>query len=737
MNATIVVAPGADPPAEVRVQAFDENREGETKRFDPAAIEVEAGTAVTLANVGGLPHSLAAVDGSFGTGVIEPGAEQGRFAGGSATVVVTEPGTFEFICEIHPQAMQGTLVVTGDPPPQDVTTTTRAGPDEEAAQDAAAPDRATVDIVDFAFEPTEVSVAPGGEVQWTNTGDALHTATFDDVDIATGSIQPGADATLVAPDEPGTYSYFCEIHSSMRGALLAAPGDRRRGRGARDPGGRRGRRGWRRGRGRDRRVCRGRVADRHGRLGDPARGQEPTRLTETARDLDVATSVWAPGLRRLTAGLVLTVTLVAFESLAISTVMPEVSDDLGGLGLYGWVFSGFFLGSLLGIVLAGQGADRRGTRAPFVAGLVLFAAGLLVGGLAPSMPVLVGARILQGIGAGTIPAIAYVCVGREYPAILRPRVFAVFSTAWVIPGLVGPAAASAIAGWTWRAVFLALLPLVAVAGAMTIPVLRGSLQANSRREDDENVADASRVRRWAVVLIVGVALVLVGLSAGSPLVTAPLVVAGAPIAAAAFVRLVPEGTARLRPGLPAAIGARGLLTFAFFGTDAFVSLAFSEVRGQPTWVAGLALTAATITWTSGAWVQQRLVHTRGPRWLVQRGFVILAVGIAGMLLALTTIPIPIAIVLWSLGGLGVGLSYAPIAVTVLGAAPPGREGSSSAAMQLTDVLGVSLGTGLGGVFIAVGDAGDWSTATSLALAFGLMLVVAAGGAVAARRLPRA
>ena len=78
--------------------------------------------------------------------------------------------------------------------------------------------------------------------------------------------------------------------------------------------------------------------------------------------------VWAPGRRQLTAALVLTITLVAFESLAIATVMPVVADDLGGLGLYGWVFSGFFLGSLLGIVLAGRAADRRGTRLPFAAG---------------------------------------------------------------------------------------------------------------------------------------------------------------------------------------------------------------------------------------------------------------------------------------------------------------------------------------------------------------------------------
>src|SRR5262245_10173736 len=68
--------------------------------------------------------------------------------------------------------------------------------------------------------------------------------------------------------------------------------------------------------------------------------------------------IWVPGRKRLTAALVLTITLVAFESLAIATVMPVVSDDLGGLGLYGWVFSGFFLGSLIGIVLAGWAADR-------------------------------------------------------------------------------------------------------------------------------------------------------------------------------------------------------------------------------------------------------------------------------------------------------------------------------------------------------------------------------------------
>ncbi len=127
--------------------------------------------------------------------------------------------------------------------------------------------------------------------------------------------------------------------------------------------------------------------------------------------------VLAPGRRALTLGLVSTITLVGFEALAVATVLPDVSKDLGGIGLYGWVFSAFFLGNLVGIVAAGRAADRDGPAKPFVAGLVLFAAGLLAAGCAPSMALLVGARAVQGLGAGAIPAVAYVAIGRALSAV--------------------------------------------------------------------------------------------------------------------------------------------------------------------------------------------------------------------------------------------------------------------------------------------------------------------------------
>ena len=130
--------------------------------------------------------------------------------------------------------------------------------------------------------------------------------------------------------------------------------------------------------------------------------------------------LWAPQRRALTVGLVLTITFVASEALAVVTVMLVVARDLGGLRLYGWVFSGFMLGSVVGI---GRPAARPtgGARGSVVAGVVLFGSGLAVAGLAPSMGVLVAGRVLQGLGAGAVPSVAYATIGRSLPETLRPR----------------------------------------------------------------------------------------------------------------------------------------------------------------------------------------------------------------------------------------------------------------------------------------------------------------------------
>jgi MFS family permease len=220
-----------------------------------------------------------------------------------------------------------------------------------------------------------------------------------------------------------------------------------------------------------------------------------------------ADGLWAPQRRALTTGLVLSITFVASEALAVVTVMPAAARDLGGLRLYGWVFSGFMLGSVIGIVLAGREADRRGPAVPFVAGLLFFGTGLAVAGLAPAMGVLVAGRVLQGMGAGAVPSVAYATIGRCLPGPLRARMMAVLSTAWVAPGLAGPALAAEVArafGWRW--VFLGLLPVVAVAGSIAVPALIRLGPPASARTGEPRLIDALRTAAGATLLLAGLTL---------------------------------------------------------------------------------------------------------------------------------------------------------------------------------------------------------------------------------------
>ncbi len=171
-------------------------------------------------------------------------------------------------------------------------------------------------------------------------------------------------------------------------------------------------------------------------------------------------SIWDSHMRWLTLGLVLTVVGTAFEALAVGTILPVTVRELGGLPLYGWVFSAYLLMNLIGITVAGGEADRHGLATPFLVGVCLFVLGLLAGGLTPSMPILIVARSVQGLGAGFIGAIAYLAIARGYPSALKLHMIALMSSAWVVPGLIGPALAGLIAdiaGWRW--VFLGLLPV--------------------------------------------------------------------------------------------------------------------------------------------------------------------------------------------------------------------------------------------------------------------------------------
>ncbi|MEY2398078.1 MAG: hypothetical protein QOJ00_1252 [Actinomycetota bacterium] len=448
----------------------------------------------------------------------------------------------------------------------------------------------------------------------------------------------------------------------------------------------------------------------------------------------VRDGLWVPARRGMTVGLVLLVTLVAFEALAVNTALPAASRELGGLGLYGWVFSAFMLSTVASIAMSGRAIDQRGLYPVLAVGAPLFCIGLAIGATAPSMAVLVGGRIVQGLGAGAISSVANVAIGRAYPPQLRAAMLAVMSSSWVVPGLIGPGLSALITthfGWRW--VFAGLVPIVAVAAVLTLPALRpfGPLRVAHDALDPRRTADP-------LLVAVGFAFVIGGLSNAQDLWPLLLAVIGFGLAGPALARLSPLGTFRLHRGPSAAIALNGMISCAFFAADAFIPLGVTAVRHRSVGFAGLALTTGALSWTAGAWITARL-NTRvavGTR--VRAGFVCVGAGIAIVVLGLRSdVPIAIFPIAWLVAGLGMGLGYQGLALVVLGGdADPddtGPPAKTVAARQMFDTLGNAVGTGVAGACVAVAAAGHHHTRTGLTIAFLAMIGVTILGAATAGR----
>ena len=184
------------------------------------------------------------------------------------------------------------------------------------------------------------------------------------------------------------------------------------------------------------------------------------------------------------------------------------------------------------------------------------------------------------------------------------------SSARRVAGVVGETV-----GWRW--VFLGLLPLIAISAGIAYPPVR-------RVGPGAPSAAAATLRErlpLALLVAAGTGLLLGGLTSGQPVLLVVLGAVGA-LAILALRRLTPPGTLRAARGLPAAVLMRGIITFAFFAVDAYVALALVEWRGLSAAEAGISLTAATLTWTAGSWIQARLSSRYPPERFVRAGLAV-------------------------------------------------------------------------------------------------------------------
>jgi MFS family permease len=433
--------------------------------------------------------------------------------------------------------------------------------------------------------------------------------------------------------------------------------------------------------------------------------------------------------RALLMGSLLAVTLHAFDELSVVTALPVIVADLGGRALYGAAFFSYVLASIIGLVGAGWLATRYGPGRPLAWGFAVFAFGLGLAAIAPSMLVVVVARSFQGLGGGILNTVVLVIVNRTFESAERPRVMAWMTTAWVVPALLAPAIAGTVAesiGWRW--VFAGLLPAVAIAAVLALPATR-SLQGS---QPERSFADESS---GGIRLAVGLGLMLSGLAQEMSWWIAAEIAIGGAIALPALVKILPAGVLRAAPIVPAALATKFLLAFAFFGTEGFLPLALTEIHSTTATYAGLSLTTAALSWSGAALMQARLADRHSSRMLGMLGCSIVAVSIGSLHSVLDPHTTPaLALGLWAMAGAGMGIAYNTISTTAMAHSPKGKEGELSTSLGVADALGISLGTGVAGALIAFGDRASWATSDSLGIAWLGMGAVAAVAVAASRRL---
>lgn len=439
------------------------------------------------------------------------------------------------------------------------------------------------------------------------------------------------------------------------------------------------------------------------------------------------TSLLAPGYRGTTVGAVALVFLAAFEALAVATVMPVVTADLDAEDWYAVAFSATLGASVVGMVLTGLWVDRAGPARPLLSAVGVFALGLVVCGTAQEVTALVGGRFLQGLGGGGLSVALYVLVGRVYAPVDRPRMLGLLAAAWVLPGLVGPYLAGVVAeGVGWRWVFLGVVAIAGVAVTMLVPGLR-SLPPGGPGEP------TGGVRRVLLAVAVAGAVVALNLAGGVDGALKVALVGAALVAAALAVRpLLPPGTLRAAPGLPAVVATRGLISATFFACEVFLPYLLQEQYDVGVSRSGLVLTAATLGWAAASHVQGRLGDRLPDATALRVGAAVEVTGVTTVVLAVALgLPPAVVVAGWFLTATGMGTAYPRTTAAVLTRSPREQHGQHSAALTIADSLGAATAVAVVGiVFAAVGTTADRA---SFAAALACTVALGVAAALVARR----
>jgi len=397
-----------------------------------------------------------------------------------------------------------------------------------------------------------------------------------------------------------------------------------------------------------------------------------------------------------TVTLALSLFLAALEMTVVSTAMPTVVGELGGIEHYAWVFTAYLLAATITVPVYGKLADLYGRKPIFLFGVGLFLLGSTCSGLSNSIGALIGFRALQGLGAGAMQPIALTIIGDIFTVKQRTKVQGAFSGVWGLAGLVGPLTGGLLVKHlSWRWVFFINIPFALLVIALLVTSFH------------EHIARKEHSLDWsgAGLLIVGVLTLLLGVQGNISLILA------LPLAAAFLALFLWVERRALEPVLPfqlfkireiaisAAAGA--LFSAAMFGAITYVPLFVQGVLGGTPTQAGGMITPMIVAWPVCSMISGRLLTRMAFRPLIVGGLLVASLGNLLMALVLKAgSPLFIAQIAMALFGAGLGFAATSLLIAVQTSVGWELRGVATASNMFFRTIGGTVGIGvMGGVLV--------------------------------------
>ena len=410
--------------------------------------------------------------------------------------------------------------------------------------------------------------------------------------------------------------------------------------------------------------------------------------------------------RAVTAALILVTALASFESTVVSTAMPTIIGDLGGLPLYSWVFSIYLLTATVMMPIYGRLADIYGRRRVLLIAIAIFLAGAVTCGFARSMPQLILARAAQGLGAAGLVPIALTVSGDLYSLKERARIQGLFSGVWGFASLVGPL----IGAWMtvslgWRSIFTINIPLALIALAL---VWTQMVETRSSLPDPLDVAGATSLAAGITALLFGVLHEPGSGGLGLPFRVMLLLFAAASLSI--FVRLQtrrehplipPELFRHMRTAAPYLGGV--LLGTTIYGVDTFVPLFVQGARGGTAGAAGAVVTPLVFLWAVSATIAARLIVRFGFRKVARWGAILILAGFVALIAAAWwNASVPWISAACALIGAGLGPSSMSQVLAIQHVVTERQRGVATSLVPFFRTIGGSIGVGALGGLLAAG-----------------------------------